>query len=84
MIQTELLFYGTEWCGMCRATRQFFEQNAVPYRWIDIDKDEEAARFVESVANGFRSVPTIVWPDGSFLVEPPLWKLAEKLNLPYP
>lgn len=83
-IQGEILFYGTEWCGQCRAARQLFERGGIPYRWIDIDKDEEAARFVESVANGFRSVPTIVWPDGLVMVEPSMPALAEKLKIPYP
>lgn len=82
--QDEILFYGTEWCGQCRAARRLFERGGIPYRWIDIDQDEEAARFVESVANGFRSVPTIVWPDGSLMVEPSMPALAEKLKIPYP
>ena len=75
--------YGTTWCGGSRRARHLFEQHHIPYLWVDINKDEEAARVVENLARGFRSVPTIVWPDGSFLVEPSLDELAKKLGITF-
>jgi hypothetical protein len=36
---------------------------------------------VESLNHGFRSVPTIVWADGSMLVEPTEAELVEKLGI---
>jgi glutaredoxin-like protein len=79
----EIIFYGTTWCGDCRRARRFFDQHNIPYRWVDIDQDDEAAKSVEDFANGNRSVPTIVWPDGSFLVEPSNETLARKLGVKY-
>jgi mycoredoxin len=58
-----------------------FDQHHIPYRWVDIDKDEKAAKYVESLNHGNRSVPTIVWPDGSSLTEPSSEELAEKLGI---
>jgi glutaredoxin len=58
-----------------------FDQYHIPYRWVDIERDEKAAEYVESLADGNRSVPTIVWPDGSFLVEPSNDALARKLGV---
>jgi mycoredoxin len=58
-----------------------FDQYHIPYRWVDIDKDEKAAKYVESLNHGSRSVPTIVWPDGSSLTEPSSDKLAKKLGI---
>lgn len=78
---TEITLYGNSWCGGSRRARQLLEQHHVPYRWVDIDQDEKAARYVESLAGGYRSVPTIVWPDGSFLVEPSSEALSEKLGV---
>jgi glutaredoxin len=78
---SEITIYGNAWCGGSRRARQLFEQHHIPYRWVDIEKDNDAARYVESIANGFRSVPTIVWPDGSFLVEPSNQALAQKLGV---
>jgi mycoredoxin len=58
-----------------------FDQHHIPYCWIDIDKDEKAAKYVESLNHGNRSVPTIVWPDGSSLTEPSTNDLAKKLGI---
>jgi mycoredoxin len=42
----------------------------VPYVWFDLDQNSGAVEFVKSVNQGMRRVPTIVFPDGSMLVEP--------------
>jgi mycoredoxin len=81
---SEIIMYGTTWCGDTRRARRFLDQNNIQYKWIDIDQDLEARKFVEEVNHGFRSVPTIIFPDGSMLVEPATSKLAEKLGLPVP
>jgi len=77
----EIILYGTTWCGSSRRARLFFDQHHLPYRWVDIDNDEKAALYVESLNHGNRSVPTIVWPDGSMLVEPSNESLARKLGV---
>lgn len=81
MSNAEFTVYGTTWCGGARRVRMFLDERGIPYRWVDIDADEAAARKVESLAGGCRSVPTVVWPDGSALVEPSLEELARKLGL---
>jgi len=82
MTQETTIVYGTNWCGDCRRTRRFLDYNKVPYQWIDIDQDKEAEQFVIKTNRGMRSVPTVVFPDGSILVEPSNLKVAEKLGLP--
>lgn len=77
----QILFYGTTWCGDTRRARRIFDENSIPYQWIDIDQDAEARKYVEDVNRGFRSVPTIVFPDGSMLVEPTSSELMRKLGL---
>lgn len=77
----QITLYGTAWCGGSRRARLLFDQHEIPYRWVDIDKDEEAARYLESVNRGFRSVPTIIWPDGSIMVEPSDEELSKKLGV---
>jgi len=79
--QNEIIMYGTTWCGETRRARAFLDRNNIAYRWIDIDQDLDARRFVEQVNNGYRSVPTIIFPDGSQLTEPSVHELAEKLGL---
>ena len=78
----EIIMYGTVWCGDTRRARRFMDENKIPYKWVDIDTDQEARKYVESVNNGYRSVPTIIFPDGSKLVEPSIGQLADKFGIP--
>jgi len=77
----EITLYGNSWCGGSRRAKLLFERKGIPYTFIDIDKDEQAAKYVESLNHGYRSVPTIVWADGSMLVEPTEDQLARKLGV---
>ena len=76
-----ITIYGTSWCGGSRRARLLFDRNNITYTWIDIDLDDKSAKYVESLNRGFRSVPTIVWPDGSMLVEPSEDQIAKKLGI---
>lgn len=76
----KIIMYGTSWCGDTRRARKLLEEENIDYEWIDIDQDESAAQYVKSVANGYRSVPTIVFPDGTILVEPSTNQIREKLS----
>jgi glutaredoxin len=77
-----IIVYGTRWCYDTRVSLAFLSKNHIRYQWIDIDKDPDGRKYVEEVNKGYRSVPTIVFPDGDILVEPTNEQLAKKLNLP--
>lgn len=70
--------YATNWCGDCRMARRWLDQHHVAYEYINIEQDEEAAAYVMRVNGGRRSVPTILFPDGSTLVEPSARELAAR------
>jgi mycoredoxin len=46
------------------------DSQGVSYEWVDIDKVPSAAEIVVELNGGYRTVPTIVFPDGRVLVEP--------------
>jgi mycoredoxin len=71
--------YTTEYCSDCYRAKAFFEANQVTYLRVKLEDNEEATKFVMNVNNGYRSVPTIVFPDGVVLVEPSWEQLKEKL-----
>ena len=73
-------FYGAMWCGDTRRSRAWFDSHNIAYEWIDVDKDKEAEVYVKSVNKGNRSIPTIVFGDGSILVEPSTTKLEERVK----
>jgi glutaredoxin-like protein len=76
-----IIVYGTTWCPDCKRSKQFFGDQRIHYHWVDIERDSEAMAYVEEVNQGKHIIPTIVFPDGSILVEPSNAELAEKLGL---
>jgi mycoredoxin len=81
MPDSKIIIYGADWCGDCIRARRFLNQFNIQYHWINIDKDEIGEEYVLKVNKGMRSIPTIVFEDGSILVEPSNLKLAQKLSI---
>ncbi len=75
-----IIVYGTWWCGDCQRVRRYFDRNQIRYLWVDIDKDHDGEEFVLSTNHGMRSVPTIIFLDGSIVVEPTDAQLKSKLE----
>lgn len=75
-----IIMYTTSWCGDCRRAKRVFADFGVPYAEVNIEEDDDGAEVVQSLNNGLRSVPTILFPDGSVLVEPSNATLAAKLQ----
>jgi mycoredoxin len=75
----EIVVYSTSWCSDCRRARTVLDRLGVRYRWIDVDDDESAAETVIRINRGLRTVPTILFPDGSVLTEPTDAELTAKL-----
>ncbi|MBA4394957.1 MAG: NrdH-redoxin [Desulfobacca sp.] len=79
MNETQIVMYGTKWCSDCIRAKKVLEQHGIAYKWIDIEADKEAVAYVLKVNNGHRVVPTIIFPDGSILIEPSNQALEAKL-----
>lgn len=76
-----LIIYMTQHCGDCHRAKGVLDRYGIPYRAIDIGQDEQATITVQRLNRGYRSVPTIVFPDGSHLSEPSPRELMGKLGL---
>ena len=77
--QESIKMYATAWCGDCRMAKRWFDSHDIPYQYINIEEDDSAAEYVVRVNKGMQRVPTIVFPDGSILVEPSARDLAQKI-----
>jgi mycoredoxin len=75
----EVTMYSTTWCGYCRRLKLQMDQAGIVYTEVDIERDPDAARFVEGVNGGNQTVPTVVFADGTALTNPPFAVVAEKL-----
>jgi Glutaredoxin and related proteins len=76
----QIKIYGTSWCPDCARAKQVFNKLKVSFEWINIDQDKNSAAYVEKINRGFKSVPTIVFPDNSILVEPSNAELEKKIK----
>jgi mycoredoxin len=81
MVAQKIIIYGTDWCGDCFRTRQFLKKHSISFTFLNIDRDKLAEQFVLNTNHGMRSVPTLVFEDGTLLVEPSNQELAEKLGV---
>ncbi len=72
--------YGAEWCGDCRRSKRFLDANNVPYKYIDVEADQTASDKVIEINGGMRSIPVILFSDGSHLTEPSDKDLQTKLE----
>ncbi len=73
--------YGARWCPDCKRAKQFLGEQRVTFRWVDINEDEAGRDYVREINDGKQIIPTIVFEDGSLLVEPSNAELAAKLNI---
>jgi mycoredoxin len=76
----EITVFATTWCGDCHRAKRVLDRRGARYRWIDVDQDREAAERAVRISGGRRRVPTILFPDGTVLVEPSDGELEDKLN----
>ncbi len=81
MADQPIRMFGALWCPDCQRAKRFLNEHRVRYEWIDIEKDPDAANYVQQANNGKQIIPTIVFPDGSILVEPTNAELASKLGI---
>ena len=72
--------YTTQWCAFCRRLKSQLARDGIEVAEVDIERDEDAARFVISVNGGNMTVPTVVFPDGSALTNPSATQVKERLR----
>ena len=75
----QIVMYSTQYCSDCLRAKAFFEAHEISYIPVAIEGNPVATEFVMKMNNGYKSVPTIVFPDGSVLVEPSWQQLKEKV-----
>jgi mycoredoxin len=79
MTERSLTMYTTTWCGYCVRLKQQMTREGIDFVEVDIEADPDAAAVVEQVNGGNRTVPTLVFPDGSAATNPSLKEVRERL-----
>ncbi|GIF24607.1 mycoredoxin [Actinoplanes tereljensis] len=74
-----LTMYSTSWCGYCHRLKSQLDREGIAYDVVDIEQDEAAAEFVQTVNGGNRTVPTLRFDDDSALTNPSIIQVKEHL-----
>jgi mycoredoxin len=75
-----MTIYSTAWCGYCHRLMSQLDRASVSYRVVDIENDPDAADLVMNVNGGNRTVPTVLFADGSALTNPSLAQVLDRLS----
>jgi len=73
-------FYTTDWCGDCVRSKAFLKKLNLAFNEINVDLNEDANEYIKTLQVNQRRIPTIVFEDESFLVEPSDVELENKLK----
>ncbi|MCB0005104.1 MAG: NrdH-redoxin [Anaerolineales bacterium] len=79
--EQQLIVYTKSWCGDCHRTKRLLDNYEIPYQEIDAEADPAHGQYIAGLNGGQERVPTLIFPDGSIMVEPSDAALSERLGL---
>jgi len=79
-VSGQLIMYTTPWCGYCRNLKKQLAREGIEISEVDIEQDQAAADYVMSVNGGNQTVPTLLFPDGTALVNPSAAQVRARLT----
>jgi thioredoxin reductase (NADPH) len=72
---------GHRWSPKSHEVKEFMARNQVPYSWLDLEKEPEAARLLTQLGIESPELPLLIFPDGECLQAPSNPEIAEKVGL---
>ncbi|GAA4819344.1 glutaredoxin domain-containing protein [Tomitella cavernea] len=76
-----LTVYTTDWCPFCLKLKADLRSDGIEFVEIDIEQQPAAAEFVASVNGGDHVVPTVHFPNGEVVTNPPFKGVRRRLGL---
>ncbi len=77
---SQLVVYSASWCPDAKRSKALLDIHNIDYLDIDIGKNNEAYIFIEKLTRRVQ-IPTIIFPDGSILIEPNDEILSKQLGV---
>ena len=74
--------FTTTWCGYCVRLKKLMQREGIEFAEVDIEKDAKAADLVMQANGGNRTVPTLMFADGSALTNPSIDQVKAQLAAP--
>lgn len=76
---TAVTMYTTTWCGYCVRLKKLMQREGIEFAEVDIERDNSAADVVMQANGGNRTVPTLVFSDGTALTNPSIDQVKAQL-----
>ncbi|MBD2113125.1 MULTISPECIES: FAD-dependent oxidoreductase [Cyanophyceae] len=70
---------GDRWNPQSHEIKDFLARNQIPYRWLDVERSEEARTLAGCVTQA--KLPLVLFPDGDPLRQPTTAELAARIGL---
>ena len=77
----DIRIIGHQWSPKSHRLKEFLSGNLVPYLWMDVEFHPDAGEYIRSANTSPEQLPLIILKDGSFMIDPSLPELAEKIGL---
>ena len=74
-----ITMFSTTWCGYCSRLKAQLTRAGIGYTEINIEEVPGTAELVASINGGNRTVPTVLFPDGSSATNPSLAEVTARL-----
>ena len=75
-----IVMFTTDWCGYCVRLKGQLSREGVPFTEVNLEQHPEHIDYVERVNGGNRTVPTVVFPDGTAATNPSLAEVKARLS----
>jgi len=72
---------GYRWSAPSHRVKDFLSRNLIPYRWLDVEDDDEARTLLDLAEVDAADLPLVRFPDGSHVANPTTVDLAERIGL---
>ncbi len=72
--------FTTQWCGYCVRLKKMMQREGIDFAEVDIENDAAAADLVMQANGGNRTVPTLVFRDGTALTNPSIDQVKSQLS----
>jgi len=72
--------FTTTWCGYCVRLKKLMQREGIEFAEVDIERDDAAAEKVMQANGGNRTVPTLLFLDGTALTNPSIDQVKAQLG----
>jgi mycoredoxin len=75
-----ITMFSTPWCGYCRGLKSELDREGIAFTEVNIERHQDGANYVMRVNGGNQTVPTVMFPDGTWATNPSLAQVQRRMT----